>query len=92
MVDFSQLSDILRNRSTIGLLTVFIATFMLFYIFSTLSAISDACIMDVASSDLCPKLAEPTMDMVLVVVIVSWFVISIIGTGYLLLFPKDSTQ
>lgn len=69
----------------LGLITVFIATFMLFYIFDSIDKIAKKCEIETPIPDICDKLSSFTLTMLVVLLIIGGFIITIFSTAYILL-------
>lgn len=71
------------SQIAFGLITVFVATFMLFFIFDNLEKLSQRCKTE--NLPLCNKLNSFTMSMMIILLIIGGFVITICGTAYIML-------
>jgi len=69
----------------VGLATVFIAAFTLFFIFHSLEKISLQCKADPSHSILCNQLSGFSMSMLIVLLIIGGFVITISATAYIMM-------
>lgn len=69
----------------VGLATIFIAAFTLFFIFHSIEQLSLQCETDPSSSPLCTQLGGFSMSMLMVLLIVGGFVITITATAYIML-------
>jgi len=69
----------------VGLATIFIAAFALFFVFHSLEQLSLQCEADLESSPLCAQLSGFSMSMIIVLLIVGGFVITITATAYIML-------
>ena len=72
------------SHVTYGLVTVFVAIFMLFYIFDALSNLSEQC-KKVEKPAICGQLNSFSMSMLTILLIIGGFVITICATAYILL-------
>jgi len=73
------------SKVIIGLAVVFVSVFMLFYIFDTMSKLSEKCKIPEERTQICDKLTGPTEVMIFILLIISGFIIMITATGYILL-------
>lgn len=69
----------------LGLATIFIAAFALFFIFHSLEQLSTQCKTDPASSPICDKMNGFTLSMLIILLIVGGFVMTISGSAYIML-------
>ena len=69
----------------VGLVTIFVAAFTLFFVFHSLEQLSLRCETDPSSSSLCAQLSGFSMSMLIVLLIIGGFVITITATAYILL-------
>ena len=67
-----------------GLITVFIAVFMLFYIFDSLSKLSEQCKTEEKPA-ICEHLSSFSMSMLVILLIIGGFVVTVCATAYILL-------
>ncbi|MEM5802200.1 MAG: hypothetical protein QXQ18_02330 [Candidatus Aenigmatarchaeota archaeon] len=72
-------------HTVIGLITVVIAVFALFYIFFTLNGIVNRCKIDPNSSVLCSQISGFTFPMILILLVIGGFILIISAVGYILL-------
>ncbi len=72
-------------HTLIGLITVVIAVFALFYIFFTLDNIVKGCKINPSSSVLCPQLSGFTFPVIVILLIIGGFILIISAVGYILL-------
>jgi hypothetical protein len=68
----------------IGLVAIFIAIFMLFYIFDSLEKLSNKCQAG-EQMPLCNQLSSLTVSMLIILLVISGFVITICITVYILI-------
>lgn len=69
----------------IGLASIFIAAFTLFFIFNSLEKLSLQCKADSSFSVLCSQLSSFSMSMLIVLLVIGGFVITITATAYIML-------
>jgi len=69
----------------VGLATIFIAAFTLFFIFHSIEQLSLQCEADPSHSPLCAQLGGFSMSMLMVLLIIGGFVITITATAYIML-------
>lgn len=69
----------------VGLATVFVAVFALFFIFHTLEQLAAQCKEDPSSSPLCGQLNMFSMSMLIVLLIIGGFVVTITATAYIMI-------
>jgi hypothetical protein len=69
----------------IGLATVFIAVFALFFIFDQIQKLADSCAADPTFSALCKQFTGFTQSLLIVILIIAGFVIIITATAFILL-------
>lgn len=67
----------------IGLVVVFISTFLLFFIFDSLEKLSAQCKTE-DPPQICKQLSGFTMSMLIILLIISGFVITITTTAYIM--------
>jgi len=72
------------SQIAFGLITVFIATFMLFFIFDNIEKLSRQCKTE-SPPAICGKLSSFTMTMLVILLIIGGFIITICGTAYIML-------
>jgi D-alanyl-lipoteichoic acid acyltransferase DltB (MBOAT superfamily) len=73
------------SKVAVGMVTVFVAVFALFWIFDTIQKFADQCKTDPSTSPVCSQLTSFTLSMILILLIVGGFVIMITATAYILL-------
>jgi hypothetical protein len=73
------------TKIAFGLLTVFMATFMLFYIFDNLNKLAERCKTEEPKSFICNQLTGFTLSMLIVLLVIGGFLFVILLTSYLLL-------
>jgi hypothetical protein len=73
------------KKIAIGLITVFIATFMLFYIFDNLNKLGERCKTEEIKSFFCQQFSGFTLSMLVVLLIIGGFLFVILTTSYILL-------
>ena len=73
------------TRVIIGLLVVFIAIFMIFYIFDSMQKLGEKCKVPELRTDICDKLTGPTQVMIIILLIIAGFIIMVVATAYILL-------
>ncbi|MEM5829469.1 MAG: hypothetical protein QW040_01830 [Candidatus Aenigmatarchaeota archaeon] len=73
------------NRVVIGLITVFIATFMLFYIFDNMNKLAERCKAEVQKSFVCQQFSGFTLSMLVILLIIGGFIFIILTVSYILL-------
>ena len=69
----------------IGLASIFIAAFALFFIFNSLEKLSLQCKADPSFSGICSQLTGFSMSMLIVLLVIGGFVITITATAYIML-------
>lgn len=69
----------------VGLATIFIAAFALFFIFHSLEQLSLKCETEPSSSPLCSQMSGFSLSMLIVLLIIGGFVITITATAYIML-------
>lgn len=69
----------------IGLATIFVAAFALFFIFHSLEQLSLQCKAGTQPLPICDKMNGFTISMLIVLLIIGGFVMTITGTAYVLL-------
>ena len=69
----------------IGLASVFIAAFVLLFIFHSIEQLGVQCKADQSYSPLCTQLSGFSMSMLVILLIIGGFVITITATAYILL-------
>ena len=69
----------------IGLATIFVAAFALFFIFHSIEQLALQCTTDTTASLICDKMNGFTMSMLIVLLIIGGFVMTITGTAYVML-------
>lgn len=74
-----------RSKIAIGLVTVFIAVFMLLYIFNQVQNLADSCGRDPSYSSVCSQLSSFTISMMIILLIVGGFFFIITVAAYVLL-------
>jgi len=72
----------------IGLLTVFIATFMLIYVVQNIENITRECKKTETQLTVCKRITGFTFPVIVSLLIISGFIIIICVTTYILLSPK----
>jgi cell division protein FtsX len=72
---------------TIGMVTVFVAVFMLLFVFDSLQKLSDQCATESPPS-FCKHFSSMTIPMLIVLLIIGGFVIMACATAYLILSPQ----
>ncbi|MEM5766345.1 MAG: hypothetical protein QW423_01770 [Candidatus Aenigmatarchaeota archaeon] len=75
----------IMNKIAIGLAVVFIATFMLFYIFDNMNNLAEKCKVEVPKSFVCQQFSGFTFSMLVVLLIISGFLFVILTVSYILL-------
>jgi D-alanyl-lipoteichoic acid acyltransferase DltB (MBOAT superfamily) len=76
----------MKNYSlVIGMTTIFLAIFMLFFVFDNLEKIADKCKETGAATGVCQHMTAFTMSMIMVLLIISGFILIISVTAYMLL-------
>ncbi|MEM5773215.1 MAG: hypothetical protein QXL86_03275 [Candidatus Aenigmatarchaeota archaeon] len=68
-----------------GLLTVFVATFMLFYIFDNINKLAEKCKTETPKSFVCEQFSGFTLSMLVILLIIGGFIFMILTTAYILL-------
>jgi len=69
----------------IGLATIFVAAFALFFIFHSLEQLALQCKTGAQPTPICDKMNGFTISMLIVLLIIGGFVMTITGTAYVLL-------
>lgn len=72
----------------IGLLTIFIATFMLIYVVQSIEQITRECKKSGNQLTVCERITGFSFPVIVTVLIISGFIIIICVTTYILLSPK----
>ena len=72
-------------KVALGLVAVFIAVFMLFYIFDNLNKLAEKCKTEEPKSFICNQLSGFTLSMLVILLIIGGFLFVILTTAYLLL-------
>jgi len=72
------------TQIALGLMVVFIATFMLFFIFDSIDKLAARCKGE-SPPDICNQLNSFTLSMLMILLIISGFVIIIFVTVYIIL-------
>jgi len=75
----------IATKMLLGILVVFIATFMLFYIFDNLNKLAEKCKTGEINFSVCHKLSGFTLSMLVILLIISGFIFVILVTSYILL-------
>ncbi|MEM5836341.1 MAG: hypothetical protein QXR09_03400 [Candidatus Aenigmatarchaeota archaeon] len=73
------------NKVVLGLVVVFIATFMLFYIFDNLNKLAEKCKSEEQKSFVCEQFSGFTLSMLVVLLLIGGFLFVILTTSYILL-------
>jgi hypothetical protein len=73
------------KKIAIGLATIFIATFMLFYIFDGINKLAEKCGEEETKSFICQQFSGFTLSMLVVLLIIGGFLFVILTTSYILL-------
>jgi predicted PurR-regulated permease PerM len=73
------------KKITLGFFVVFIATFMLFYIFDNINKLAEKCKLEEPKSYICQQFSGFTLSMLVVLLIISGFLFVILTTSYILL-------
>lgn len=73
------------SKVVVGMTTVFLAVFVLFWLFDTINKFADQCTTDPTTSPVCSQLTSFTLSMILILLIVGGFVIMVTATAYILL-------
>ncbi len=79
-------------RMYLGFATIFIAAFLLFFIFHSLEQLSLQCKADPSFSPVCTQLTGFSMSMIIVLLIIGGFVLMISATAYILLSQPTVTH
>jgi len=69
----------------VGIITIFIAAFTLFFVFNSLDQLSIQCKANPDYSLMCSKLTGFTMSMLIILLIVGGFVITITASAYIMM-------
>lgn len=69
----------------VGLVTVFVAIFALFFVFHSLEQLSAQCHENPKASVLCSQMSGFSMSMLIILLIVGGFVITITATAYIMI-------
>ena len=72
-------------HTIIGLVTVSIAIFALFYVFYSIESIVNQCRIDPTSSVLCPELTGFTLTIITILLVIGGFILIISTVAYILL-------
>ena len=75
----------MASKLVIGFLTVFIATFMLFFIFDNINSTAKRCRMEGGKSLICKQLSGFTLTVIVLLLIIGGFFFVILMTAYILL-------
>ncbi|MEM5879197.1 MAG: hypothetical protein QXU74_01755 [Candidatus Aenigmatarchaeota archaeon] len=75
----------MMNKVVLGLVVVFIATFMLFYIFDNINKLAEKCKTEEPKSFVCEQFSGFTLSMLVVLLIIGGFLFVILTTSYILL-------
>ena len=75
-----------------GFATIFIAAFLLFFIFHSLEQLSLQCQADPSFSPICTQLTGFSMSMLIVLLIIGGFVLMISATAYIMLSQPAVTH
>ncbi|MEM5854004.1 MAG: hypothetical protein QXS37_03105 [Candidatus Aenigmatarchaeota archaeon] len=75
----------LGKKIVLGALAVFVATFMLFYIFDNINKLAEECKTEVLKSPICEQFSGFTLSMLVLLLIISGFIFVILTTAYILL-------
>ena len=73
------------KKIALGLSAVFIATFMLFYIFDSINKLAEKCKTEEPKSFVCQQFSGFTLSMLVVLLIIGGFLFVILTTSYILL-------
>ena len=73
------------SKIAAGLLTVFIATFMLFYVFDNINKLAEKCKTEEPKSFICEQFSGFTLSMLVILLIIAGFLFMILTTSYILL-------
>ena len=73
------------STAAIGIGTVFIAAFMLFYIFDAIQKFSDGCSTGQSPAVICGQLSSFNLSMLIILLIIGGFALIIMATAYVLL-------
>ena len=69
----------------VGIATIFIACFALFYIFHSIEQLATNCKADPNFSPVCSRFNGFTASMLIILLIIGGFVVTITGTAYIML-------
>jgi D-alanyl-lipoteichoic acid acyltransferase DltB (MBOAT superfamily) len=73
------------SKVVIGVATILIAIFTLFWLFDNIQKIADKCKEDISYSPACSQLNSFTLSMLIILLIIGGFVVMITATAYILL-------
>jgi predicted PurR-regulated permease PerM len=73
------------TKIALGLAVIFIATFMLFYIFDNINKMAEKCKTEEPKTILCSQLSSFTVSMLVILLIIGGFLFVILVITYLLL-------
>ena len=73
------------SKIALGLLTIFVATFMLFYIFDNISKLAERCKTEEPKSIICEHLSGFTLTMFVLLLVIGGFLFIILTASYILL-------
>ena len=73
------------SKVVIGVATILIAIFTLFWLFDNIQKIADKCKEDMSYSPACAQLNSFTLSMLIILLIIGGFVVMITATAYILL-------
>ncbi len=75
----------MNNYVYVGIATIFIACFTLFYIFHSIEQLATNCKNNPAFSPTCSKFNGFTTSMLIILLIIGGFVVTITGTAYIMM-------
>jgi len=70
---------------TIGIATVIVAVFTLFYVFNTIQNFADGCGTGESPAAICTQLTSFNLSMIIILLIIGGFAMIIMATAYILL-------
>jgi len=73
------------KKIALSIVTVFMATFMLFYIFDSINKLAENCKTETTKSLICEQLSGFTLSMLVLLLIIGGFSFTIVIVAYLLL-------
>jgi len=73
------------TKIILGVTTIVISVFMLFYIFNSINDIADKCKTEVPQPEICKHLTSFTMSLLILLLIIGGFFLTITTTVYILL-------